>query len=314
MVPASRFDSRSKAEQMLRLAVLALIVALSVALGACSDAADRDKGARGGSGSAPAPLLYEIARDDGAVRGWMLGTIHALPAGTAWRTPAINDAVRKADRLVVEVALADGTAAARLFRELAATPDLPPIAARLPPEHHARVATLTGKAGLDEAQQRRTESWAAALILSRLTAEGSSEHGVDRALLRDFAARPVRELEGARQQLIIFDSLPEDAQRALLVAVIEASEPARNEATRLRNAWLRGDLAALETAAGRGMMADPRLREALLTGRNRRWLAPIEAELRSPERPLIAVGAAHLVGPEGLIALLEDRGWRLTRI
>lgn len=263
----------------------------------------------------PRPAVFVIAGDDGSARGWLVGTIHALPSGIRWRSPAISDVTAAADSLLVEVAdLDDPRAIQTLFSTLATTPDLPPLAARVPQAHHARLAGLARKAGLDEAQQRRTESWAAALMLSRLSAQGSPENGVDRALIRDFSGRRVRELEGARNQFAIFDGLPEDAQRALLVAAIEASDPARGEAERLRRAWLEGDLAAIEAASGRGMLADPRLREALLVSRNRRWLGVIEAELRSPGRPLIAVGGAHLVGPDGLITLLEERGWQIARL
>ncbi|MFN9631956.1 MAG: hypothetical protein ACK554_00350, partial [Erythrobacteraceae bacterium] len=41
------------------------------------------------AGPPPSPLLYESASADGAVEGWMLDTIHALPPGTKWRTPEI---------------------------------------------------------------------------------------------------------------------------------------------------------------------------------------------------------------------------------
>lgn len=315
MMPASSPPAGSKAEHHLRLALLALTLALSLVLGACSGAADGADGKQGSAAPA-SPLFYEIARADGTARGWMLGTIHALPDGTAWRTPAITAAVGKADRLVVEVAsLGEGAASsAAVFRELAVTPGLPPLAGRVPPEHRAALASLAQEAGLPLAQQQRTESWAAALMLARLNASGDPANGVDRALIADFAQRPIRELEGARGQLGLFDQLPEPDQRRLLVAVITASTQGPQEAEALRAAWLAGDAAALEAASRRGMMADPVLRTALLTGRNRRWLALIEAELAAPGRPLIAVGAAHLVGPEGLAAMLAARGWRLTRL
>jgi uncharacterized protein YbaP (TraB family) len=314
MMPASLAAAHSKAEHHLRLALMALTLALSLVLGACSGAADSGTGSRN-SGAPANPLFYEIARDDGTARGWLLGTIHALPDGTAWRTPAIGAAVAEADSLIVEVAgLNDGAASAQVFRELAITPGLPPLAERVPPEHRAQAARLADQASLPPAQQQRTESWAAALILARLNASGDPANGVDRALLNDFAGRPVRELEGVRGQLGLFDRLPEAEQRSLLTAVITASTQGTSEAEALRAAWLTGDLAALEAAASRGMMADPALREALLTSRNRRWLPMIEAELQASARPLIAVGAAHLVGPEGLVAMLEARGWRLTRV
>lgn len=320
MIPASSARTGSKAEHPLRLALRALILALMLALtlvlplvlGACSGAVDSDKGKQS---PPPSPLFYEIARADGSAQGWMLGTIHALPAGTAWRTQAITDAVDDADRLIVEVAsLGDAGASAAVFRELSVTPGLPLLAARVPPEHRAAATRLAKEAGLPPAQQQRTESWAAALMLARVDAAGDPANGVDRALIADFAGRPVHELEGVRGQLGIFDRLPQTAQRALLEAVITASETGPTEAEALRRAWLAGDLAALEDASMRGMMADPALRAALLTGRNHRWLPLIEAELQAPGRPFIAIGAAHLVGPEGIAALLAARGWRLIRI
>jgi len=312
MISGLLLPQHSKAEARFRLALAALVVMLAFALGACSGAADSERAKRG---APPSPLFYEIARDDGSAQGWVLGTIHALPAGTEWRTPAIAAAVGTADRLIVEVAaLGDGSAGAQAFQDLSTTPGLPPLAERLAPQYREEVSRLAAKAGLPLTQQQRTETWAAALILARVNAAGDPAHGVDRALIGDFAQRPVRELEGARGQLSLFDRLPEADQRSLLLAVITASAQGTSEAEALRAAWLSGDLDALERASSQGMMADPRLRAALLVDRNHRWAPLIETELQAPGRPLIAVGAAHLVGPDGLVALLEQRGWRFKRL
>ncbi|MGY6551830.1 MAG: TraB/GumN family protein [Erythrobacter sp.] len=292
-----------------RLAGLALV--LLAMLAACSDdaseaAANRDP---------PAPAVFAITRADGAVAGWLMGTIHALPAGTRWRTAAIEQVVDEAEVLVLEVADLDNSpATGRIFRQLATTPDLPLLEERVPAPHRARLAELVKQAGLSPLQQRQSETWAAALMLARLQADGDPAHGVDRALIKEFGARPRRELEGTAAQLAIFDSLPERAQRALLVAVIEASEQPASEARRLREAWLRGDLAAIEAATQDGILADAELRARLLVERNARWMPAIEAELQSPARPLIAVGAAHLVGEDGLVALLGARGYGVTRL
>ena len=316
MIPAFPHPDHRQREGRLRLAIAALVLLLALVIGACSGGADSGSGSGSGrQNPPPSPLFYEIARDDGMARGWLLGTIHALPDGTQWRTAAINRAVNKADRLIVEVAaLGEGSGTAQVFQELAMTPGLPPLAARVPPDQRQATARLADAAGLPPAQQQRTESWAAALMLARVDATGDPANGVDRALLADFAQRPVHELEGARGQLGIFDRLSEADQRSMLSAVIAASTQDPGEAEALRAAWLAGDAAALETATRRGMMADPALRAALLTGRNQSWLPLIEAELQAPGRPFIAIGAAHLVGPEGIAALLAARGWRLTRL
>lgn len=299
----------SAGARMLRCltALLAPIVLLFLA--GCSDVP-------GGSGDEPAnPLLYEIASADGAARGWMLGTIHALPPGTEWRTPAIRKAVREADLLVVEIeGLGDEASVARAFAALATSPRLPPLAARVPADLAAPLEELLSRGNLSSERFAATETWAAAIALARIDATGDPASGVDRALLADFAGRPVRELEGAEAQLAIFDRLPEAQQRAMLAAVVRDSEWARRDPERLQRAWLDGDAATIEASTREGFLADPALREALLTARNRRWAAALAPLLASGKRPLVAVGTAHLVGPDGLASLLAARGYRVRRV
>lgn len=292
-------------------AARALLMVLFALAAACSG------GAGNNSDIAPPanPAIFEITDPDNTTRGWLFGTIHALPDGVEWQTPAINEVAGKAESLMVELANLDNPSElSSIFASLATTRGLPLLAERVESKHHAQLGKLVKAARLTPAQQRRTESWAAALILARAAADANPANGVDRSLIRTFSGRPVIELEGAQAQLAIFDGLPEDAQTALLVAVIEGNDPGMADAAQLRSAWLAGDLGALEDAAQTGLMSDPRLRNALMIRRNHNWLGSIEAALKSPSRPLIAVGAAHLPGPDGLIALLQARGWNINRL
>lgn len=288
--------------------LLALVLAL--ALAGCSDAPGE-----GAAGPPPSPLLYEIASADGAVEGWMLGTIHALPPGTSWRTPAIGRVSEIADVLVVEIAaLDDRQSLAATFAALGTTPGLLPLDQRVPVRLRPGLAALLDRGDMEAEQFTSTESWAAALMLAQIDAEGDPEYGVDRALIREFPAERVRELEGACGQLGIFDALPEPEQRELIATVVAESQLSRSRARALRRAWLTGDEAALIEATTTGIMADAELRETLLLARNRRWDTAIAEMLNQAERPLIAVGTAHLVGPDGLVALLEARGYEVTRL
>lgn len=245
----------------------------------------------------------------------MIGTIHALPDGTDWRTPGIGRVIDTADLLVVEVAaLGDNAGIARTFADLSATPGLPPLGQRVPADLAAPLAALLERGGIAPDTFSATETWAAAIALARVDAPGDPANGADRALIADFTGRPVRELEGAKAQLAIFDRLPETAQRTMLAAVVRESAASRRDPARLQRAWLAGDAATIEQSTREGFLADPALREALLTGRNRRWSTALAALLAQPPRPLIAVGGAHLVGPDGLAALLTAQGYRVRRI
>lgn len=284
---------------------------LLIGLAGCSDA----PGGSSADRPPPSPLLYELASADGMVEGWLFGTIHALPDDTSWQTPAISKVAGEADLLVVEVAaLGKGTELADTFAALARSPGLAPLARRVPTELAPALARLMERGRLDEADFAATETWAAALTLARIDATGDPANGVDRVLITQFEGRPVRELEGASAQLAIFDRLPEAQQRAMLAAVVRESENVRRDPERLQRAWLAGDAATIEASTREGILTDPALREALLVARNRRWAAALGQMIADAPRPLVAVGTAHLVGPEGLVALLEAQGYRVRRL
>ncbi len=298
----------SELRELRRLGGLALTAIASLALSGCFQEPPEP---------APdtSPPLFEITNSEGAVEGWMLGTIHALPDDVAWRTEAIDRVIDQADMLVVEIAnLDDRQAIADVYAELAISPNLPPLPQRLPPSQRAALSNMIERAGLKPAQLTSTETWAAALALAQVDAQGDPKNGVDRIVIEEFDGREVIEFEGAVTQLTIFDSLPEDDQRDLLSGVVEESQLARENPGRLRDAWLKGDTATLEQATTTGIMADAELREALLVKRNRAWSGRLSAILRAEQKPLVAVGAAHLVGGDSLSAMLEQRGYTVTAI
>jgi uncharacterized protein YbaP (TraB family) len=100
----------------------------------------------------------------------------------------------------------------------------------------------------------------------------------------------------------------------MLEQVVRDSTADLRQRLRLRNAWIAGDLEVLEEATQSGILADPEVREALLTGRNRAWAERLLIDLADPPKPLIAVGAGHLVGPDSLKAMLEQRGYTVTLV
>lgn len=263
---------------------------------------------------AVSPALWEVTGPNGE-RGWLFGTIHALPEPVKWRSAKVEAALKGSDLLVLEIDNADDPAAiARVFDRLGHSPGQPPVDQRVPASVRLRLKSLMEKGGLTGRRFDNVETWAVAVTLSRAAAgDLDSSYGIDRAIMQAAAGKPVAELEGTESQLRIFDSLPETDQRDLLVGVVqEANDNTMQD--RLGTAWGKGDMAAIEAQTHTGILADPELRAALLVDRNNAWADKVSAMLASGKKPLVAVGAAHMAGPEGLPALLAARGYTVTRI
>lgn len=260
------------------------------------------------------PALWAVDSARGETLGWLFGTIHALPEGANWTTPLLDGTIADAGMLVVEVRDLDPDRTAAALNRLARDTPGPPLAERLPPGARRDLADLLEREGAGAGAFDGLETWAAALALSGLGGATQSANGVDKAIVALFAGRPIAELEGARDQLAIFDALTERDQRSLLVAVLSERKDSTADARTLSEAWLAGDLDRLERATRRGLLADPALYQALSAGRNAAWLRKLVPLLEAGRRPLIAVGTAHMLGPDGLPALLAARGYRVRRL
>jgi uncharacterized protein YbaP (TraB family) len=171
---------------------------------------------------------------------------------------------------------------------------------------------LLAKGGYADGDFAAMDTWAAALTLAQAGArEDEARNGVDRAVIAAAGNKPVVELEGAAKQLGLFDSLPEREQRDLLGAVV--TEAAATDGD-LAERWRQGDMAAIERETRKGLLADPELRAVLFVGRNRDWAGRIDSAMREGKRPFVAVGAAHMAGPEGIPAMLAAKGYRVIRV
>jgi uncharacterized protein YbaP (TraB family) len=76
----------------------------------------------------------------------------------------------------------------------------------------------------------------------------------------------------------------------------------------LLQAWRTGDSEALQKLLNHAMADAPAIFKRLVTDRNHSWLPKIEEWSRSDQSVIVIVGAGHLVGPDGLVALLQKAG------
>jgi hypothetical protein len=263
------------------------------------------------------PALWQIADEDTNI--YLFGTIHALPEGAEWRTPAIDQAIAASSELVTEVKLDNLAGAAASFMRLAMAPNLPPVLERVPAGKRAELRAALESTGLPLAAFDRMKDWAVAVTLAQALFQRAGidpEHGVERNLTASFTAagRPLSALETAEEQFGFLDSLPAAAQRLFLESVLESPEEVRRSFDEMLAAWRSGDTDAIAETFNDDESVSPELREILLTRRNARWAEWLHRRLDQPGTILVAVGAGHLAGPDSVQAMLQRRGIRARRV
>lgn len=261
------------------------------------------------------PALWLVSDDDTSI--YLLGTMHALPDHMEWQTGPVRKAITDADTLILELSPSQSQQAGAIFSKLATRTAPLAITDRLNPAALAGYQALpfTQRLALSDA----LDDWALMLILGQKAAQDaklSSRIGVEAQLADAFTAakKPISGLETAETQLMIFETLSPKTQRLLLNKAIAKAHSASDDVLALLTAWAKGDVTALETKINEDVDETPEAHKRLITDRNQRWATWAVQRMAEPGTLLVAVGAGHMVGPEGLPALLQDRGLTVTRL
>jgi uncharacterized protein len=122
----------------------------------------------------------------------------------------------------------------------------------------------------------------------------------------------IKGLESVKDQFAVFNTISLKEEAAMLMDVINNPTKNKKEFLKLIAAYNNEDLNQLEKIT----KADPSAKKfnaSLLDDRNRKWIPIITREAKS-KSTFFGFGAAHLVGSEGVIALLQKAGYSVKPI
>lgn len=268
---------------------------------------------------AQGPALWELSDEDTKI--YLFGTIHMLPEGLEWRTPALERAIAEADELVIETLIGDDPRAQAVAMMKLGTnaTGLPPLAERVPAEKREMLARVIAESGVPAAALDRMETWMAAMTLSAVSYRAMGLNpalGVEHGLSGTYKAkaRTISGLETVDEQLGFFDQLSEEAQRDLLEGALDDPAKARAQFQAMLDTWNRGDVAGIAQTFDTEMKKSPELREVLLRKRNARWAEWLDERMDRPGTVLVAVGAGHLAGSDSVQEMLRARGIETRRV
>ena len=288
---------------MKRIMLLALAFSLLGAQGAKADAS---------------PLIYRITDGDGHIL-YLFGTIHMGSQDMYPLGGAVESACRAADALAVE---ADMLAMPSDLQSRYAAAMRYPLgdSAR---NHLSRETYALGMNSLDTPSyvldRLRPVAWSALAEEKAYARLGySAAWGVDTVLLQRFheEGKEIMELEGVQRQIDIMLSLPDSVHDADIRRMLGDTKKNDMELEAIVDAWRAGDTKTLEKYVLPQYDQYPleavqdyrQYVETLFYERNRAFVRQAAQWIQSGKTCLMAVGAGHVFGDQGVAALLRDMG------
>ena len=249
-----------------------------------------------------------------------MGSLHVLTADYYPLPPVITEAFEESTILVEEVDLAEleSPATLALIMERATLPGTATIETVVSSETVSIIESRAAEAGLPVAALKRMKPWMVAVTLLGIELRkagfdpslGLDRHFFDKART---AGKSVIGLETAAFQIERFDGLPARLQEEMLLETLNDIDRQRQNAKRLADSWAVGDTTILEAILLNDVRQSPEIYDRLLTERNRQWLPTVERCFTSTPPCFVVVGAAHLVGPEGLVSMLASKGYKVEQ-
>ena len=263
------------------------------------------------------PAMWVIKDADSTI--YLIGTLHLLKHDTEWNAEKVKKTVHDATELWLEVADFDNEAAlAPLMAKFGIDPQHP-LSSRLNGEQRQKLEKIAGTYAIPVASLEPMRPWLAALVLAVgpiMKAGYDPKAGVERVLNAQALAEgdKIRGFETAEEQIQILAGLSDEEQIAFLNSILDDLEKGLDLLDKLAKAWIDGDTDTIKRLSVDDMKKEaPTVYQKLIVQRNIAWSEKIAAMLKGSGVQQIAVGTAHLVGPDSVQAQLAKRGIKVER-
>ncbi|HEY3168001.1 MAG TPA: TraB/GumN family protein [Candidatus Binatia bacterium] len=263
-------------------------------------------------------FLWRVSKDNHSI--YLLGSIHYLRKENFPLHKSIIDAFDASKLLVLEIDLnrVSPDVAQRVTLEKAVYRDGQTLRQNISQETYQLAEQHAAKLGIDMRVMAPMKPWFVALTLVAIKFQQiglDPNLGVDHYLAEraKSSGKSTSGLETLEFQIGLLDQMSERDQESLLRETVGELDLLDTNINQIVQAWLKGDGQSLEALLLAGMKEYPEVHEKIIVDRNRRWVPQIEKILAQSDGAMVVVGAAHLVGKDGVIEMLKARGYRLEQ-
>ncbi len=257
--------------------------------------------------------MWEVEGDTNRV--YLLGSVHLLREQDHPLPVVIDAAYADAEVLVMELDMDDLDAALvqALTNRLGVIQDERTLKDLMGNARYAEAAAAAEALDIPIEMLAKAEPWFAAITVEQLVLMRigfNPLYGVELYMTQQAQrdGKPIEGLETIEEQLGFLDGLSPEAQNDLLIQTLEEGGEIAALMDEMIGAWRTGDTAYLEDSILSEMAQYPEIYDAIVVQRNRRWVETITDLLDDEDDYLVIVGALHLIGDDGVPAMLEEKG------
>jgi len=257
-------------------------------------------------------LLWEITGKGLDSASYLFGTMHILCASDAKLSPNLKQVIRDCNQVYFEIDMDDMQEVMGAMKYLRMT-DGEKISDLLTPEEYERVKHYfeESKSKLPFSMMNRFKPYFVSSLIGEQLMTCKETNGMEGLIMQE--AKPLKKnilgLETTEFQASIFDSIPYKKQAKDLVAYIDSVDHYRGITEQMVQVYLKQDLSELDKLMQQSDVGMNEYMDLMLYDRNRRWVAKLPGIMKAGGTTLIAVGAGHLPGENGVINLLRKAGY-----
>lgn len=260
-------------------------------------------------------LLWEISGKKVKSPAYIFGTMHLIPNEDFLFPETLQQKVKESEVLVMEIG---GVAEQMKIMHMMTLDTGSVFDYFTPPQLDSLFEYTEKELGYDEAKMRLVFSKMKPFILMQLfTKETFGENPQSYEMSLEKIAKTeeleIIGLETVEEQVSFFDKLSMSDQVNMIMKALRSEEDGELETRKLIDIYLSQNVDEIYNYTVEAGMSSPTFEEDFLNKRNKDWIAPIQKIIRK-NKAFIAVGAAHLGGPQGIIKLLKTEGYTLTPV
>lgn len=264
------------------------------------------------------PALW-VARSPTATV-YLFGTVHMLKDNIAWRSPRIDHALADSNDLWLELADPFDSKAIGPFVQQNGLDTAHPLSGKLSEAQQMRLQTIMDQAGMPGlAKLEPVRPWLVALMVSMSDVSKAGydpNQGVEKSLTTTMtvSGRPVHGLETVEEELRYFTHMQPRAELQMLDEAMDDVDAGLARLNTIVRAWQAGDVDGISKLVDQDMAEhEPDAYKALIVDRNVAWAGRLRDRLKGTGISFVAVGAAHLAGPDSVQVQLARFGIEAKR-